>query len=187
MKRFSEWFYQISTLWLTIIVSGIFVLFMFTVLPDQAAKAEENAQGADSPDTSIYYSPDALFGMAEAYGEDGRAAYIYARFTFDLAFPLVYGAFLLVFVSWSLGKVIPEGSRWRLLNLVPVLGVLFDLLENTFTSLVMAGYPMRRELAAVLASVFTPIKWLFVYGSFGLLVIGLVGMVVVWLRGRAKK
>lgn len=174
MTNLSSWFYKISSGRLAILLIVIFVLFMIFVLPDQAAKADEYAEGAGSPDTSFYYSSEELFDLAEVYGEEGRAAYVRARFTFDLIFPAVYGVFLLVTVSWVFGRALPVESKWRLINLVPLAGVLFDLLENISTSVVMAGYPVRREFAAMLAPVLTLIKWIFVNGSFVILVIGLL-------------
>ena len=70
--KISSWLYRISHGWLVLAAVVVFVLFMVFVLPAQAAKADETAQGAGSPDTSFFYSPGALFDMAEAYGQDGR-------------------------------------------------------------------------------------------------------------------
>jgi len=183
MSTLSKWLYRISPGWVALFAAAIFFLFMFTVLPDQAAKAEVYARGAGSPDTAFFYLPQELYEIAEAYGEAGRQAYVRARFTFDLAFPLVYGGFLAFTISWFLGKALEEDSRWRLLNLVPVLGVIFDLLENIAASLVIGLYPQRLAAAAWLASVFTPVKWIFVYGSFAVL----LAAVVVWLVRMIKR
>lgn len=152
----------------------IFLAFGALVLPDQAAAAERVAGDAGSPDTSFFYTPDDLMRQAEAYGPAGREAYVRARWTFDLAFPLVYGFFLLTTIGWFLRRVVPPGSVWRLLSLVPVAAVVFDFLENSMTSLVMARYPAPATLAAALAPWMTLLKWVFVYGAFGLLAILLV-------------
>jgi hypothetical protein len=48
----------------------------------------------------------------------------------------------------------------------------------------MARFPSEASLAAWLAPVFTLIKWVFVYGSFGLLVVGLVAAVVAGIRSK---
>ena len=186
MQKLSQWLYGVSGGWLALAVTVVFVLFMIFVLPDQAAKAEVYSGEAGSPDLSFFYAPEDVFKMAEAYGEEGRAAYVYARFTFDLIFPMVYGAFMLVGGSWALAQVLPVGSRWRWLNLVPFLGVLFDLAENISASVVMAGYPARRALAARLLVIFTPIKFVFVYGSLGLVLVGFVWVGVLWVLGRKQ-
>ena len=67
----------------------VFLLFTALVLPAQSAQAEAQFAGVGSPDTSFWYTPDDLYRMAEAYGAQGRPAYNRARFTFDIAWPLV--------------------------------------------------------------------------------------------------
>ena len=52
--------------------------------------------------------------------------------------------------------------------------MLFDLLENISTSLVMYRFPERTPVVDSLASVFTFLKWVFVAGSFLLLIGGIV-------------
>jgi hypothetical protein len=163
----------------------IFLLFGALVLPGQAAAAEQASGGAGSPDTSLFYSPDDLLQQAEAYGPAGRQAYVRARWTFDLAFPLVYGFFLVTTIGWTLRTVTPAGSGWQRLNLVPIGAVLFDLLENTATSFVMARYPAKCTWIAALAPVFTLTKWILVYGSFGILAAALVLGLLRRLRRRA--
>jgi hypothetical protein len=156
----------------------IFVLFTALVLPGQSSQAEAVSGGAGSPDMSFFYSPDELYKMAEAYGEQGRPAYIRARFTFDLIWPLVYGFFLCTAISWVFARGFPPDSRWRWANLPPILGMLFDYLENISTSLVMFRYPLPTPVVAWLAPFFTAVKWIFVSGSFLLLAFGVV--IAIW-------
>ena len=122
--------------------------------------------------------------MASSYGEEGRAAYIQARFTFDLIWPLVYGLFLATGISWTFRKAFSEGSRWGLANIAPILGVLFDYLENLSTSLVIARYPDSTPVIDWLAPTFTMLKWLFVGGSFVLLIFGV--LMAIFRRVSAK-
>jgi hypothetical protein len=84
---------------------------------------------------------------------------------------LAYVFFLGATISWLLNNNLATESRWRQLNLFPVLGGIFDLLENTSTSLVMIGYPERRLLIAQMAAIFTLVKWIFVGGSFVILMV----------------
>jgi hypothetical protein len=175
-----------STGWVALAGLVVFLLFGALVLPGQAAAAEQASAGAGSPDTSFFYKPDDLLHQAEAYGESGRAAYVRARWTFDLAFPLVYGFFLLTSIGWSLRQAAPASSAWRLLSLVPVAAVLFDFFENTATSLVMAAYPAVPDLALVLAPWLTMVKWILVYASFVILAVALAAVLLRKLRRPAK-
>lgn len=184
LNRLSDFFYYVSTGWATLIGLVVFVLFMIFVLPAQAQKAEDYSGGI-SPDTSYVYSANDLYQMAEAYGAEGRAAYIYARFTFDLLFPLAYLFFLATSVSWLLMRGLAERSHWRLLNLFPLAGAVFDYLENISASLVFGRYPSPTPIIDVLAPVFTAIKWFFVNGSFVILLVGL--LLFLWKRRTTRE
>lgn len=184
MKTISEWLYRISTWWVALISLVVFAAFIALVLPDQAAKADAAyGEGAQSPDSSFFYTADDLYAMAESYGASGRAAYVQARFTFDVIWPLAYVAFLATSISWVLGKAFTAGSRWRLANLVPVIGMVFDYLENIAAALVMMRYPNPTPVVDSLASVFTMIKWVFVNGSFAVLLLGALIAVWRWVQG----
>jgi hypothetical protein len=184
-QRFSNWLERISTGRVVLIALGIFVLFTALVLPRQASAAERAAAGAGTPDMSFSYSTRDLYRMAEAYGEEGRAAYVRARFTFDLIWPLVYTFFLATSISWLL-RGTPAGSLLRRANLVPALGAAFDYLENFSTSLVMMRYPQPTALMDQLAPAFTLIKWVLVYASFLLLVVGIAAALARRFRGKAR-
>ncbi|HSG45057.1 MAG TPA: hypothetical protein VLA72_18060 [Anaerolineales bacterium] len=170
LKTLSKKLYHLSSGYITILALVIFALVVAFVLPAQAQRAEVALGGADSPDTSFFYTSNDLYNMAEAYGADGRAAYIRTRFTFDLIFPLSYLFFLATSISWVMKRAVANpDSRWRLLNLFPVFGTLFDYLENISTSFVMANYPQQTFLFDTLAPIFTLVKWFFVNGSFVIL------------------
>lgn len=184
MNKLSQALYRLSSGPVTLAALVVFILFMVFVLPSQAQKADAASGGAGSPDTSYFYSSADLAQMAEAHGEEGRAAYVYARFTFDLVFPVVYLAFLVTSISWLLNKALPEpGNVWRLLNLFPVLGAFFDYCENIAAAVFMMKYPSPAPIAGFTAPIFTLIKWFFVDGSF--IVLLLAGVMALW-RMRSK-
>jgi hypothetical protein len=177
---------RISTGWVVFAALVVFLLFTALVLPGQASEADDVAGSAGSPDMSFYYSADQLYQMAESYGEEGRAAYIKARFTFDLIWPVVYLVFLATAISWVNRKAFAADSIWQRANIVPVLGSLWAYLENISTSIVMARYPSPSPAVDVLAGVLTSVKWIFVSGSFVLLLVGVVIGIVRWIRTRDR-
>ena len=174
LKRISEFLYRISSGRVALAASILFVGFTATALPAQARQAEVYSNGAGSPDTSLSYSTKDLYDMAKGYEADGRAEYIHARFTFDLVFPLTYLFFLGTALSWSLSVLVPVTSRLRLLNLFPVFGWVFDMLENISVSIAFGRYPQATPVIDLLAPLFTSVKWIFIYGSFLLLIPGLL-------------
>jgi hypothetical protein len=189
-QRISEGLHRVSTGWVALAAVVVFLLFSALVLPRQSAadkqhpSAEAGAGDVGSPDTSLYYSRDELYRMAEAYGVQGRAAYVRARLTFDVIWPIVYTLFLSTAISWLTACAFQPGSPWRRANLAPVLGALFDYLENLCTSLVMFRFPARTPVVDTLAPIFTLVKWIFVGGSFVLLFIGLAAGAWHWIRNR---
>jgi len=182
LQRVSDRLRRVSTGWAALSALVIFILFAVLVLPGQSTTAEQVAGDAGSPDTSFYYSARELYQMADAYGAEGRSAYIRARFTFDLVWPLVYTAFLVTAIGWVFGNAFRSDSRWQLANLLPLLGALFDYLENVSTSLVMGRYPDQTSVVAALAPIFTSLKWILLAGSFVLLLAGIA--TAVWRRLR---
>lgn len=180
-NQLSVWLYQRSTGWVVLAAAALFLLFLGLVLPSQAARARQSTGVEESPDGSFVYSVDDLYRMAELYGPEGRAAYIRARFTFDVIWPLAYTFFLSTALSWVYRRAFAAGSIWRYANLSPVLGALFDYGENLSTSLVMARYPARTAVVDLLAPGLTLVKWLFVNGSFVLLALGIAVGIWRWL------
>jgi hypothetical protein len=183
-QRISSWLRRVSTGWVALSALIVFFVFSALVLPQQATRAEQETGSTVSPDMSFFYSPGELYRMAESYGEQGREAYVRARFTFDLIWPLVYTLFLATAVSWIFGRAFAPDSRWQRANLVPLLGALFDYLENLSTSLVMLRFPAQTAVVDLLAPLFTALKWGFLGASFVLLIGGMIVAVWRWLRRR---
>jgi hypothetical protein len=170
MMRLSRWLQRYSTGRVALAALLVFLAFSALVLPRQS---RPQASEAGTPDLALLYSRGDLYRWAEAYGEQGRRDYVRARFTFDVAWPLVYTFFLVTAISWLCGKAFQPGSRWQLANLAPVLGMMFDFLENIATSLVMWRFPQPTPVLDSLAGVFTLLKWGFIAASFGLLLAAL--------------
>lgn len=183
-KRLSNWFYKFSTGWVTAAAVLVFILFSVLVLPGQSS-SEDRGEELGSPDLSMYYPAEELYRMAEGYGEDGRAAYIQARFTFDLVWPMVYTFFLVATLSWIYQRVLLPGNPWRVINLLPVWGMLADYLENISTSIVMWRYPQVTPVIDWMAGFITAAKWLLISASFLALILGMV--LIVWRFIRAGK
>lgn len=168
---------------------AVFAAFVALVLPGKAADAAAYTPPGASFDTSFFYSPAQAIERAAAYSAEGRGAYIYDRWTFDLAWPAAYGFFMLS--SWAFGLRLLAGARgkapaYRALAL-PALGVAFDLAENSAVTALMIGTgmaagsatPLWLPAAAAAASAATALKWLFV-GT------GLLGTLVLPAAGAAR-
>ncbi len=175
--RLSSWVYRATTLPVVVAAVLVFAFFMAVVLPQMSGQLAAVSGVNISPDTSFIYTARDLYAMAEAYGPDGRDYYIYSRFTFDLIWPAAYLFFLAAAITY-LFRFLPEKSPWRLVNLLPFAGALFDLFENSAASLVMFRYPAETAVIDHLAPLFTFLKWLFIGLSFAALAAGLVSIII---------
>jgi hypothetical protein len=182
MKQISERIIAFSSNRITLICLLIFVFFLIFILPDQSAKAAFYTNGIGSPDTSLFYTADDLYQFAEQYGEAGRSAYIRARFTFDIAWPIAYTLFLVTAISWFSKQIHIQNKLWQQLNLIPFLGFGFDMFENSSASLMMARYPEATPFIAHLAGWFTLSKWIFIAVSFLILLLLLISYIAQKLK-----
>jgi hypothetical protein len=176
---------RISSGWVALVALLIFVLFTSLVLPAQAESADELSAGAATPDLSIYYTAQDLYHWAEVYGPQGRKAYIRTRLTFDVIWPLVYTFFLATALSWTYARGFAPESVWQRANLAPVLGMIFDFLENVSTSLIMLRFPDVTPILDSLAGIFTMVKWGLMSASLILLVVGFTAACLKWIENRA--
>ena len=173
ITKISYWLHRISTGRMALLCLVVFLIFSALVLPTQSSGKDDQSRDLRIPDLSFYYSAEDLYQMAESYGDEGRQAYIKARFSFDIAWPAVYAAFLCTSISWVLKRTFKTESILQIGNTLPLLGVLLDFLENISTSVLMSRFPKPTPLIDVTATYFTMLKWVFVAGSFLLLIAGL--------------
>ena len=168
LNRLSNWFCSQSSGWIVLASLIIFLLFSMTVLPSQSALANTYSAGVGAPDTSLFYTPQDLYRMAEVYGVEGRQAYVRARFRFDLVFPLIYTFFLTTGISW-LYKRLPEKNNLNPhLNLLPLGAMLLDFLENISAASVISAYPSTQPILACLAAIFYTFEMVVCWGEFSI-------------------
>lgn len=182
-KEIPSRLHQISNTWITMSGLAVFLLFSAPGLPSQSAGAETYAGHAGSPDTSLLYSLDYVCETAQAYGAGGRTAYVRSRLSLDVIRPWVYTLFLSTAISRIYLRAFAPLSRWQLATLAPVFGSLADYLENVSASVVMLRYPDRTPVMDIVAPILTLAKWIFLSGSYALLLVG--AMVGIW-RGTGE-
>jgi hypothetical protein len=183
MQRFSQWLCRISNSKTALLVLAGFFFFAALVLPTQNLKTS-TGENASIPDISLFYSSKDLVQMAQSYGPAGRAAYVQGLMEFDFLWPLIYGSFLSISLSWVLQQLFTATNPWRRLNLLPLLAVPLDFLENICTGTVMRLYPQSPHWALSAAPLITPIKWLWIASSLLLLVGGLSILIFQKLRSK---
>lgn len=146
----------------------LFIYFMVSVLPEQSAAASAWSPKGATFDTVFFYSPDTATRMAGVWTQEGRLSYIFARWSFDLVWPVVYGAF--VYAAWlfSLWRLSPSAragsgrSPASRFAWIALLGPAFDYAENIAATLLLSSVQPPAQGIAVVASIASALKWVFV-------------------------
>ncbi len=164
MRRYLEFANKTGTL---IASAFVVVLVLFLVFPNLPV-------GGELLDMKSSYTYQEVMDSMEAYGERGRTIYLLANTVLDTVFPIVYATF---FAGLIYRFRASEGTWW--LAYIPIVGGIWDLLENVQIASMLIMYPEIGETQVTWASTFTHLKhWL---GSF-YLIVGAVLLVVALVR-----
>ncbi|WP_158861563.1 hypothetical protein [Lunatibacter salilacus] len=116
-------------------------------------------------DTYTYYSAGEAYEAIESYGEYDRQKYIRGTLMLDFIYPIIY-CLMLAFAIYRLngsGKIAA----------VPLWIIPVDYLENSLIIFLISKFPIRYEVLAGIAGIFTLTKWVMV-------VICLLGILVLF-------
>lgn len=155
-----------------LMATALFVFFIFLVLPSASQRSSVVIGEAKLPDTSLFYSGEEIYRTADAIGEEGRTFYVRQRISYDFIWPLIYAWFLYTSLRLLYRKsnheLLISSIRW-----FPILGLVFDYLENAFAIMLMLLYPTRLGFVERWLPIISLIKWSAIATAFILLVTGL--------------
>jgi hypothetical protein len=126
-----------------------------------------------SLDGKFAYTPEEAFSAVASYGENGRAQLIGIHLA-DFLLIALYTAMFCLLISWLFRRGFAPGSAMQRLNLVPILGGFFDVMENIWIMAMILAYPARPAAVAWLATVSTTGKYIMGIPILLLLAVGLV-------------
>lgn len=148
---------KLSTKRYVILLSILFLsalAFMQIIL---TPRFEEVSGHMGTLDMMYSYSVGQVYNLLDMLGGAGRRLYIIFLAT-DLIFITTFLLLQMILLSFLIHKA-RLNPNWQLLNLLPVLRAMCDLLENIFIVRMIVSYPIRLELIAGIASKVTSIKW----------------------------
>ena len=155
--------------------------------PFGLARLQEITGGPTIPDMTFTTGPDSVYAVLAALGDAGLTFYLTHIVPLDLVFPFTYGLFLALGISWSLTRLLPEGSPWLILNLAPVLAAAADYCENAGVITLLLAYPARMDPVAWLVSAMYVIKFAFSAVSYLTLFAALAGCAAMFLLRRTGR
>ena len=160
--------------WLVLVFLAGEIFFNAVILPGQQAKIESGSGGMGPIDLQLFYTPDKVYGMIEAYSPEVRASYRLFEMTGDIIYPIVYTLFFALAITWLFQRGFASTSNMQRYNVVPFGAWLFDLLENICIVTMLSIYPSTPSALAWISAIFTLVKWLFAGVSIVLLLLGLI-------------
>lgn len=169
--------------WLILVLAVLDFLFIGVIMPRLQAGMEAASGGVGPIDLRFFSTPEQIQSMIEAYGEAGRASYRTIELTADILYPIIYTLFFCLLLSWLLQRAFAADSSVRMLNVVPIGGWLFDLLENVGVVTMLSIYPNTSVLIAWATILFTIVKWVFALATVVLILYALV----LAIKNRFKK
>jgi hypothetical protein len=174
IQNFSEFLYQKANNKNIVITAMAYLLLGLLIMPKLMPLIELNS-GLKILDIRFGYSTKAVLDFFEKIGPIGRSNYFKFTATADMAYPLVYGIFLSLFISFLFEKAYRKTYEFRMLNLIPLLIVVADYVENFSIIILLNKFPNISENLVQIASNATLIKWGAVLFSILIVFIGLFG------------
>lgn len=161
LQRTSNWKY----------ILPLFILFCgvsFFIFPKYQSQLAEMAGEEVKPlDIRFSYTVDEVINDFEKLGVEGRDLYKFIVGRIDMVYPIIYGLFFILVLAYLLKKVTNPDSKFILIALLPLLGMLFDYLENFNTLSLLNNYPNLSEQGVAWGEQMTRIKHGLLFFSIG--------------------
>jgi hypothetical protein len=174
LTKLSKWLHKMAKGWIILLIIGLFVVFVNLPVadPDLISKSLDGQFG---------YSPEQAFSAIKTYGEDGREQMVWIHFA-DFILIIVYTSMFCLAISWLFQRSFDPESKAQRMNLVPLLGGLFDVMENIWITILLVAHPAEPKFVAWLATIFTTGKYILGIPIFLLLIIGIVRFLTIKLK-----
>lgn len=115
-------------------------------------------------------------------GEEGRNAYLYGQIPADMIYPFLYGISFCLLIAYFLNKLNKLNGNLFYLVFLPIIGGVFDYLENTGTIVMLNSYPDISDISVTITNTFTIIKSLSITIFFLVLIVLLIALGVKTIR-----
>jgi hypothetical protein len=165
LSRISNRFHTWAKGWL--ILSSIAALVLLFNLP-----LADPTLISMSLDGQFAYAPKQAFSAVASYGDNGRVQMIWIHLG-DFILITLYTLMFCLSISWLFQRGFKRASRMQRLNLIPVLGGFFDVMENIWIITIILVYPAQPTAVAWLSTISTMGKYIMGIPIVLLLVIGL--------------
>ncbi len=158
-----------NVLLLFVVTMAVYLLMLSVTIPRVQSYAPETALFDLSP---AGYTHAQALSLLESLGRAGRDAYLFPQLALDFVYPGLFATCFSLMLIWLYSKRIRPNSKWLYLAVIPVLGGLFDYVENILIIRMITTFPDVTKGLVSAASGFTLLKSAFSTASFLLLILG---------------
>lgn len=174
MKKLSDFFYSRANGYLVLAFLAAQFLFSGAILP-HFQKQFDPELNRGLMDLSFGFTPEKGYSIIESYGEKGREVYLLVESLIDIIYPIVYTIAFILLISFLFKKNAWSNGKWAILNILPLLGMIFDMLENFGIVQMLRAFPEKVDFWAKFASNSGLIKWGFAGATLIITLVSLVG------------
>lgn len=160
------------------ITIAVYVLMLSVTIPRVQSYAPETALFDLSP---AGYTHAQALTLLESLGRAGRETYLFPQLALDFVYPGLFAICYSLMLIWLYSKRIRPDSKWLYLAVIPILGGLFDYIENILIIRMITSFPDVTEGLVSVASGATLLKSGFSTVSFLLL---MAGFALLLMKGR---
>jgi len=162
-----------NVLLLFVLTMAVYLLMLSVTIPRVQSYAPETTLFDLSP---AGYTYSQALTLLESLGRAGRDSYLFPQLALDFVYPGLFAICYSLMLVWLYSKRIRPDSKWLYLAVIPVLGGLFDYIENILIIRMITTFPDVTEglvsaanSATLLKSGFSTVSILLLIPGFGLL------------------
>lgn len=163
IKQFSAYLYKRSKSNTTLLFFVLgFLVFNLFLLP--FVLTHYGLQGRILLDLRFGFTPDQAHKAFLFYGDYGRRGIIIFTGIVDSLYPFVYASLLALSISRLQIRLAINCTKWQLLNVLPFVAALFDLMENSGILLMLQDFPNLCSPLVWATSLVSILKWTLLAG-----------------------
>ena len=124
LRKYSNWKIMLPS-------SILFIIFTLIIFPFYLSQLNEIAnEKVLFLDGRLSYNYEQVNILFNKMGREGRDIYHFMAGKVDMIYPIVYSLFFVLLLASLLKKIFSQKSKIILISLLPLIGMLFDYLEN---------------------------------------------------------
>lgn len=182
MTKLSNYFYNRTNGYLVLGFLAMQFVFSGAILP-YFQKQFDPDLSRGLMDLSFGFTPERGYSILESYGEEGRKVYQFVESFVDIIYPIIYTTAFILLISFLFNKNNWNARKVGILNIVPLAGMVFDMLENFGIIQMLRAFPEKVDFWAKFASNAGLIKW----GFAGITILLVLGGLIVWILSLLRK